>query len=331
MSTLERLLISDGDSRTAIDPDTGASKYLVPLGVADERLLSFASTTASPLSAAGLAAAAAADAAWRGPEEAAEEVGSRLRELLGLSSAVEVLLCASGTDGQLLALERAGAARVAVACAEESGSGAECAAQGLHFDGPLKGQPARGRSGPRPARLLRRGQPWESGEAEKEDEDEWLFAMECSKLASRSPLPAARRRLLVDACQLRLGRSRLAALLERGCLVVGTLSKFFCAPAFCGFVLLPPGLPPPSPPLPPPPPPMGRGLWLRFAVGLGVMADYYSLPAARRAQMLDLFVAAARARLVRSPACQLLEPEQQVSGQRSTLCFQLFFFPICRR
>lgn len=45
--------------------------------------------------------------------------------------------------------------------------------------------------------------------------------------------------VVVDACQMRLGRRRLRLLLDRGCMVLVTGSKFFGGPAFSGALLVP--------------------------------------------------------------------------------------------
>jgi hypothetical protein len=307
MSELEWLVaLSGGDSRSAVDAATGRSKYLVPLGAADG-LVSFASSTASPLTSHSLNVARAADGAWRGGEEAARHVIERLRAELHLDPSVTILLCASGTDAQATALEAVGAAAVAMACSDETGSGAALAVAGLRFDGALSGTLAEGRTAPRETRLIKRGEQWGTG-----PEGEWLLAMDCSKLASRSSLPLHCSRVMVDACQMRLSRTRLAALLTRGIGVVGTLSKFFCAPAFCGFVLLPvplqslASLPVAS---------LERGLWLRFAVGLDCLAAYHAVPTVRRTQLMAMFVAAAREQLQRSTSCRLLESTNEVRSK----------------
>ena len=48
--------------------------------------------------------------------------------------------------------------------------------------------------------------------------------------------------VVVDACQMRLGRPRLKKYLDRGYLVIVTGSKFFTGPAFSGALLVPAGL-----------------------------------------------------------------------------------------
>ena len=48
--------------------------------------------------------------------------------------------------------------------------------------------------------------------------------------------------IVVDACQMRLGRPRLKKYLDRGYLVIVTGSKFFTGPPFSGALLVPAGL-----------------------------------------------------------------------------------------
>jgi len=76
--------------------------------------------------------------------------------------------------------------------------------------------------------------------------------MDHSKLGARCPSPAClaeiRRRfgdrvqMVIDACQLRLGRKRLAAHLAAGDMVTITGSKFFTGPPFSGALLVPASL-----------------------------------------------------------------------------------------
>jgi hypothetical protein len=77
-----------------------------------------------------------------------------------------------------------------------------------------------------------------------------LQAMESSKFGWKAPSDACLDEILrrwphevqvvVDACQLRLSRTRLGGLLARNCWVLVTGSKFFTGPAFSGALLLPP-------------------------------------------------------------------------------------------
>jgi hypothetical protein len=79
-----------------------------------------------------------------------------------------------------------------------------------------------------------------------------LHIMDASKFGWRAPsqscLDEITRRwrdqvlVVVDACQMRLGRYRLRGLLDRGCMVLVTGSKFFGGPAFSGALLVPASL-----------------------------------------------------------------------------------------
>jgi hypothetical protein len=73
-----------------------------------------------------------------------------------------------------------------------------------------------------------------------------------SKTGLLAPSPACAQRLLralgdrvdvlVDACQFRMAPATVRAYLEQGCMVAITGSKFVTGPAFCGALLLPPGV-----------------------------------------------------------------------------------------
>jgi hypothetical protein len=149
-----------------------------------------------------------------------------------------------------------------------------------------------------------------------------LFTMDSSKLGRRSPSEACLRairaqwpdavQVAVDACQFRLGRRRTAALIELGCMVLLTGSKFFTGPPFSGALLvpadaaqrlaevaLPAGLrdytgtadwpeclrvPRRAFPLR-----INVGQWLRWVAALEEMRAYYAAPAAFRAASLKRF------------------------------------------
>jgi hypothetical protein len=76
-----------------------------------------------------------------------------------------------------------------------------------------------------------------------------LLAMDSSKLGWRAPSDACLRmvsarwpeavQIVVDACQMRIGRPRLREYLNRGYIVLVTGSKFFSGPAFSGASLWP--------------------------------------------------------------------------------------------
>ena len=79
-----------------------------------------------------------------------------------------------------------------------------------------------------------------------------LYAMDHSKLGNRSPGNAALEAIetafgesvlvVIDACQMRLGRATLRRHVERGRMVLITGSKFFTGPPLSGALIVPPGL-----------------------------------------------------------------------------------------
>jgi hypothetical protein len=148
-----------------------------------------------------------------------------------------------------------------------------------------------------------------------------LQIMDSSKLGWRAPSEACLAEIamrwpdqvlvVVDACQMRLGRGRMRAYLERGYMVLITGSKFFGGPAFSGALLLPAALSRPlvkkSVKIAPGlldytsrsdwpktyKPPRGRlesranlGQWLRWEAALDEMAAYYAVPDAFRVQAI---------------------------------------------
>jgi hypothetical protein len=87
------------------------------------------------------------------------------------------------------------------------------------------------------------------GEAVGRGEKVLLQVMDSSKLGWRGPSAACiehiaaawpdQVRIVVDACQMRIGRPQLRAYLARGYFVLVTGSKFFTGPAFSGALLVP--------------------------------------------------------------------------------------------
>lgn len=213
-----------------------------------------------------------------GLEEALEHRIETMREeltaLLALPQAkVDVIFSPSGTDSQLhaLALARAllGPKLVSIVVgSDQTGSGTAYTARGRHFsrftasgvvvrkdtaiaglDGACVALPLSDATGVRPrsdidAAVLASIETAVAGGARV-----LLQIMDTSKLGWRAPSDAclgeiARRwpsevLVLVDACQMRLSRRRLAAYLDRGYLVLVTGSKFFGGPAFSGALLVP--------------------------------------------------------------------------------------------
>jgi hypothetical protein len=206
-----------------------------------------------------------------------EGMREALRGHLQLSPRVEIVFSPSGTDSQLHALFLAravlGAAPVTIVVgADQTGSGTVHTARGHHFSSLTasgvavrKDGAVAGLAGDSIAVPLLDGA---SGLAMRSDADAavmgaieaslaqgrrvLLHIMDSSKLGWRAPSEAcldeiAKRwhgkvQVVVDACQMRLGRRRLRAYLDRSYMVLMTGSKFFGGPAFSGALLVPKGL-----------------------------------------------------------------------------------------
>ncbi|WP_322514338.1 hypothetical protein SR870_14995 [Rhodopseudomonas palustris] len=206
-----------------------------------------------------------------------EAMRDELKALLGLEhSGADVVFSASGTDAQLqaLALTRAlagGEVTTLIVAADQTGTGTVHTARGHHFSERstndckvAKGTPVTG-LGPVRSLALRlrdadgRLRSPSAIDAELLETVESLVAqaetvmleiMDCSKLGLQAPsdrctAEIARRwpgrvQIVVDACQMRLGRRRIARCLARGDLVLLTGSKYYAGPAFSGALLVPP-------------------------------------------------------------------------------------------
>jgi hypothetical protein len=141
-SLLRVSLQSGGDERLALLPETGRNRYGIPPGPAPQDVW-FASSTASPVSPRGSAAAAAMLARLIAPRRGEtatawpDAIRSRLLTLFGIDGA-SVILTASGTEAELivLALARHVLARPItsiIVAPGETGSGVGMAAGGAHF------------------------------------------------------------------------------------------------------------------------------------------------------------------------------------------------------
>ena len=281
----EALMARGGDQRLAVDPRTGLNHY----GCSHRPrpwAITFASSTASSLSERGFGGAeasrrriAAAALAGRAPDALAleaEAVRSGIAAHFGLRRGDEVVLTASGTDCELLALGLAladpgGPMSTILTAPEETGTGVPLAAGGRHFADDTSGR-QRVRKGAvvegfrddtrvlslavrRPDGMLR-------PPPEIDAECEALVAIECeagrrvllhlldlSKTGLLAPSLGCLRRLravhgdridvVVDACQARLDQGRVRDYLSLGWMVMITGSKFFTGPPFCGALLLP--------------------------------------------------------------------------------------------
>jgi selenocysteine lyase/cysteine desulfurase len=205
--------------------------------------------------------------------DVADELRGTIRRAFDLPDA-EVVLSPSGTDGAMLALFLArGLLRRPVTSivvgADESGSGVPAAAAGRHFAAAASGGRAvvpgapiaglacavvrvAGRdAGGRPRRLadIDADVAAAAEDAIRAGNGVVLHAMDHSKLGGEGPSLACLREIcalvpgavqvVVDACQARVSRARLAWYLDQGFLVLITGSKFFAGPPLCGALLIP--------------------------------------------------------------------------------------------
>lgn len=206
-----------------------------------------------------------------------EAMRGELKAYLGLSrTQVDVVFSPSGTDSQLQALYLAGevlgpALTTVIVAADQTGSGTADTARGHHFSSATatgsrvrKGEPVAGLTHPVASVALplfdangdfRPQAETDSlvlGVVEKSvanGTNVLLQIMDSSKLGWRAPSEKCldeismrwpdRVQIVVDACQMRLGRPRLRKYLDRGYMVILTGSKFFTGPPFSGALLVP--------------------------------------------------------------------------------------------
>ena len=303
-----------------------------------------------------------------------ETMRDELRACLGLSpEQADIVFSPSGTDAQLQALllmrARLGSALTTiVVAADQTGSGTEHTARGHHFNVVTangmrvrKGQPLAGLT--RPVESIALGLLDERGEfhAETETDSRVLGAIEASiangnhvllqimdssKLGWRAPSDrcldeiSARWRgqvqIVVDACQMRLGRPRLRKYIDRGYLVIVTGSKFFTGPAFSGALLVPaslaaemdgitaiaPGFPDYFSRSDWPrhwqnlrsrfPVRENFGQWLRWEAALEEIRAYHRVPEAFRHSALAAFGVGVQRIIASTPSLGLLPPQQRL-------------------
>jgi hypothetical protein len=198
-----------------------------------------------------------------------------LKASLGLRAA-DVVFSPSGTDSQLhaLFLSRAllgGALTTIVVAADQTGSGTAFTSRGCHFSPttanghqvrkgePIAGMPEIAGSVALPLldatghfRLPAESDVQVLGAVDaaiKGGSNVLLQIMDASKFGWRAPSDKCldeiatrwpgQVQVVVDACQLRVGRRRLQKYLDRGYLVLITGSKYFTGPAFSGAMLVP--------------------------------------------------------------------------------------------
>jgi hypothetical protein len=287
LGTAEALMETGGDIRLARDPKTALNGY----GCSHRPrpwAITFASSTASSSSERGYIAADKArlrvtTALLRGtaPEKAIrqsiETVRRGIASAFGLGAEERIILAASGTDTELLALaltHLAGSDKPILnilIAPEETGRGVPMAARGLHFAVDT----ARGHDvtfeapidGFRPDTtlaniMLRETSGAVRPEAVVEAEIEAVLAtgiaegkrvilhgLDLSKTGLLAPSPAFLAKLrqiygdkfdfVLDACQTRLSPASLRAYLAQDAVVLITGSKFFTGPPFAGAAILP--------------------------------------------------------------------------------------------
>ncbi len=301
-----------------------------------------------------------------------EAMRDELKTVLGLSrTGVDVVFSTSGTDAQLQALFLTRvligpALTTVVVAADQTGSGTTNTARGLHFNvATANGHPVR--KGEPVAGLARSvtsiaiplfdeagdGRPQADSDAlviaavessVMNGRNVLLQVMDASKLGWRAPGERCleeiamrwpgRVQVVVDACQMRLGRPRLRHYLERGYMVIVTGSKFFTGPAFSGALLVPARLAPALDAASEVAPglceytsrsdwPEGWrnlrsrfpvrtnfGQWLRWEAALEEIAAYYDVPDEFRRLALAMFGKEVECIIASSPSLQLL-PRQK--------------------
>jgi hypothetical protein len=290
-----------------------------------------------------------------------------LAELLGLAGlGTEIVFSPSGTDCELDALFIARTVlgtplTSVIAAADETGSGISLASGGRHFNtltahgaAVEKGRPIAGLAedvASIAVKLRQDGRVRSSGEMDEAvlaavaqavaaGRGVLLHAMDHSKLGARCPsldcLAAIHTRfgasvqIVLDACQMRLSRPRLAWHLAQGHMVEITGSKFFTGPPFSGALLVPKalgsrvaaasGLPPALADY------TSRSDWplawhgirmslperanlgqlLRWVAASREMRDYFAVPADFRRRALADFAVAVSGLIADAPSLELL-------------------------
>ena len=305
-----------------------------------------------------------------------EAMRDELRACLGLSrTKADIVFSPSGTDSQLQALFLARALlgpalTTVVVAADQTGSGTVNTARGCHFSAATangnqvrKGEPIAGLAHSVHSVALRlfdeAGQPRPPtasdgqvlGAVERSlasGSKVLLQIMDSSKFGWRAPSDRCldeiaarwpgRVQIVVDACQMRLGRARLRNYLDRGYMVLITGSKFFTGPPFSGALLVPsalageldaatdiaPGLLEYSSRSDWPgnwpnlrshfPIRTNFGQWLRWEAALEEIEAYYRVPQEFRLKALTTFGKGVERIIASSPSLRLLPPQQGPDG-----------------
>ncbi len=290
-----------------------------------------------------------------------------LRALLGIAG-TEIVFSPSGTDAQLKALFLAQAIlgsplTTIIAGSDQTGSGTAFTACGQHFNTRTsqgvevkKGEPISGLC--RQVRAINIPFHEQSGrlrsalemdniicaavaEAAGRGEKILLQVMDSSKLGWRAPSAACMHHIaatwpdqvciVVDACQMRIGRPQLQDYLARGYFVLITGSKFFTGPAFSGALLVPSSK---AAKVRNAPVPLGllgysscydwprswqglrkafaaacnNGQWLRWEAAMAEMTAYFAVPTAFQNAFLKAFAAQVTGLIGASHQLELIKP-----------------------
>ncbi len=306
-----------------------------------------------------------------------EAMRDELKACLGLSrTRADIVFSPSGTDAQLQALfltrSRLGpAVTTIIVAADQTGSGTINTARGCHFSAATangsrvrKGEPIAGLAPFVNSIALRLFD--EAGDIRPQAASDsmvlgavesaiangshvLLQVMDSSKFGWRAPSERCLNEItmrwpdqvqvVVDACQMRLGRTRLRKYLNRGYLVLITGSKFFTGPPFSGALLVPSALAPDfaaaadiAPGLleytsrsdwPKNWPDLRSrfpiranfGQWLRWEAALEEIRAYYSIPDEFRRTALTAFGEGVEWIIASSPSLRLLPPQQRPDGE----------------
>jgi hypothetical protein len=300
-----------------------------------------------------------------------EAMRDELMSHLGLApDLADVVFSPSGTDSQLQALFLARALLgpelvTVVVAADQTGSGTINTSRGCHFSAATangsrvqKGEPIAGLASALTSlalplfdeagqtRLLAANDSMVYDAVERVvagGSKVLLQVMDASKFGFRAPsdecLEAITSRwgdhvqVVVDACQMRLGRPRLRKYLERGYMVIVTGSKFFTGPPFSGALLVPGDFSRPLNAIDAVPEGlleyiscsdwprswpllrarfphrMNFGQWLRWEAAIEEIGAYYRVPASFRKEALACFGQAIESLIAASPSLDLLPGE----------------------
>jgi hypothetical protein len=304
-----------------------------------------------------------------------EAMRDELRNHLGLANA-DIVFSPSGTDSQLhaLFLTRAllgPALTTIIVAADQTGSGTAYTSRGYHFSAATaqgspvqKSEPVAGLAHSVTSVALELLD--ENGDCRPQAETDsrvlaaieasvangtgiLLQIMDSSKLGWRAPSDRCldeiaarwpdRVQVVVDACQMRLGRPRLKQYLDRGYLVLITGSKFFTGPPFSGALLAPAGLAGTIDAIGEVAPgileyssrsdwPMrwqalrsrfpiraNFGQWLRWEAALEEIRAYHDVPDELRRMALTVFGEGVERIIASSPALRLLPPQQSPADE----------------